>query len=88
MKYLILFLISTNLGADCLPKNDGISCINKPCVNEVREMIGAIVTGSCNKVYKKVKGEWVYDYTLVNILGQSGMRVFRFENRIYDIGKE
>lgn len=89
MRFLILFLISANLSATCLPKDDGISCMNKPCVNYITAISkGTIVVGTCTRVYIKVKNQWVYDYTSIATTGQIGRDVFTFENRIYDIVKE
>lgn len=89
MRYLFLFILSFSLSAECLPKNEGITCKNMPCINHIVTMSkGAVVVGICNKIYTKVKNEWVYDYTSIMTIGQIGRQLFSFENRVYDLIKE
>ena len=89
MKYLFLFILGFSVSAECLPKNEGITCKTAPCYNWVTSISrGAVVTGSCSKVYVKVKNEWVYDYTSIMTIGQIGRQLFSFENRVYDLIKK
>lgn len=89
MKYLFLLIFSFSLGAECLPKDEGITCKNMPCINHmVTVSKGTVVIGTCSKVYVKVKNEWVYDHTSIMTTGQIGKQLFSFENKVYDLIKE